>query len=65
MILTRVFFGNTVKATREYVEWFGSMRFETVEVSLSTRAFVEGGSETVIIVIYKEAAKVGIGAGAI
>jgi len=64
MLQTRVFFGNTVKATREYVEWFAGLKFETVEVSLSTRAFVEGGSETVIIVIYEEAVKAGIGAGA-
>ncbi len=52
MLQTRVFFGLTPKVTRDYVEWFEANRFETVEVSLSIRPFVEGGSESVIIVVY-------------
>jgi hypothetical protein len=52
MLETRVFFGPTPKATREYAEWFASLVFETVEVSVAVRPFVEGGSETVIIVVY-------------
>jgi len=52
MLETRVFFGTTPKATREYAEWFASVAFETIEVSIAVRPFVEGGSETVIIVVY-------------
>lgn len=52
MLETRVFFSNTAKATREYAEWFASVVFETVEVSIATRPYTEGGSETVIIVVY-------------
>lgn len=52
MLQTRVFFGPTPKSTREYVEWFGAQVFDTVEVSIATRAIVSGGSETIIIVVY-------------
>lgn len=57
---TRVFFGPTPKSTRDYVEWFNSMKFETVEVSIAARPYVEGGSETVIIVVYVGAPRNGV-----
>lgn len=54
MLETRVFFGPTPKATREYAEWFASiaLTIHNADVSIATRPFVEGGSETVIIVVY-------------
>ena len=51
MFETRVFFGPTPKSTRDYVEWFEANKFESVAVSVATRAFEAGGSETVIIVV--------------
>jgi len=49
---TRVFFGPTPKSTREYVEWFEANKLDYVAVSVASRAFEAGGSETIIIVIY-------------
>jgi len=53
MLQTRVFFGPTPKSTREYVEWFGAQVFDSVTVSVASRAFLDGGSESVIIVVYR------------
>jgi len=49
---TRVFFGPTQVSTRNYIEWFQANKFESVEVSIAARPLLEGGSETIIIVIY-------------
>jgi hypothetical protein len=46
--------------TREYAEWFNTTKFLNVgnkpalDIHLAVRPYVDGGSETVIIVVYTE-----------
>jgi hypothetical protein len=51
---TRTFFGKSNQVVREYEEWFNTLKFSFIDVQIALRPYIDGGSESLIVVVYKE-----------